>query len=58
VKSVVDFGTEPLTWPSQNQTEINHEEHEGHEVFYALFFMVLLSFMVEYFVPKIKTLLE
>jgi hypothetical protein len=21
--------------PSQNQTQINHEEHEGHEVFYS-----------------------
>jgi len=29
--------------PSQNQTDINHE---GHEVFYASFFMLFMPFMV------------
>jgi hypothetical protein len=36
-----------LTWPSQNQTEINHEEHEGHEVFYSSWLNIFLPGMQE-----------
>jgi hypothetical protein len=32
------FASKAASLPSQNQTEINHEEHEGHEVF--LFFIL------------------
>jgi len=37
-----------ISWTSQNQTKIYHEEHEGHEVF-SSFFMIFMSFMVEKF---------
>jgi hypothetical protein len=43
-------GSKSLTWPSQNQTEFNHEGHEGQEVF--LFFMPFMSFMVEHFLAQ------
>ena len=38
------------SWPGQNQTGINYEDHEGHEVF--LFFMFFMPFMVEHFLAQ------
>jgi hypothetical protein len=37
------FASKAASLPSQNQTEINHEEHEGHEVF---LFLILHGFHV------------